>query len=52
MAVLIEPPSFSGARALSEASLGSSMLIDNRSAQSPACSISHGLASGMVFRWM
>ncbi len=33
-------------------SVGSSMLIDSRSAYRPACSISHGLASGMVLRWM
>jgi hypothetical protein len=43
---------FSGARRVSAASVGSSRLIDSRSAQRPACSISQGLASGMVLRWM
>jgi hypothetical protein len=52
MAAWIESPSFSGASRPRLASVGSSRLMDRRSAHSPACSISHGLASGMVFRWM
>ena len=45
-------PSFSGASALRLSFDGSSRLIDSRSDHRPASSISHGLASGMVLRWI
>ncbi len=52
IAAWIAAPSFSGASRSRLASVGSSRLIDSRSAKRPACSISQGLASGIVFRWM
>ena len=48
----IDPTVFSGASRASDSALGSSTLIDRRSAWHPASSISSGLASGMVLRWM
>jgi hypothetical protein len=50
MARLMTTGFFSGAKAAIDSSLGSSMLIDSRSAQRPASSISSGLASGITFR--
>ena len=49
---VIDAAFFSGAKRARLSADGSSMLIDRRSAKSPACSISQGLASGMVLRWM
>ena len=43
---------FSGANRFSPPSVGSSTLIDSRSAYRPAAASSSGDASGMVLRWM
>jgi hypothetical protein len=48
MAPAIVPAFFSGASERRLSAEGSSRLIDSRSANSPACSISQGLASGIV----
>ena len=43
---------FSGAKASRLRSVGSSILVESRSAWRPAFSSSSALASGIVFRWM